>query len=194
MREGDVNLIGDNGKAALALTHLGTEPDNSACSVKMLGSDLYLHQDAAVLERSLADGMAPFPSFDFGLLNRIHLNELVEMTLVAPTAAVVVESDRPGRRVDDGWVLPVGKLEEKPRRRAAEKFCRAVFGFGESQPATSRHDSGSVMNLRLNLHYVRHGVDVSFLVIRHRRSQGEAEVPRTPPCDHARKTTTGGAL
>ena len=38
--------------------------------------------------------------------------------------SLVVELDCPGRRVDYGWVFPVGQSDEKPRRRAAEKSCK----------------------------------------------------------------------
>ena len=153
--------MGENEKSAVALNH-PEKGNRSYCLITGSGVYLHLHQDATVLQRSLADGMASFPSLDFRFLNRIHLNELVEMALVAPAATVVVELDGPSRRVDDGRVLPVGELDEKPRHRAAEKLCFAMHGFGESQPTTSRSDSGLIVNLRLNLHDVRHEIDESF--------------------------------
>ena len=162
--EREIILMGDKGKSAPALIHLGREINGSDCSVTRLESNLHLHQDAAVLQRSLADGMAPFSCFDFRFLDRIHLNKLVEMTLVAPTVTVVVELDRPSRRVDDGRVFPVRELYEKPRRHATEKLCRAILGFSESQSTTSRSDSGLIVDFRLNLYDVRHRVEISFLV------------------------------
>ncbi len=148
--------IGDKGRSAPVSPHHGKDVNGSACSVLGLGSNLHLDQDAAIIERSLADSVTPFPCFDSCLLDRVHLNESVEMTLLAPAATEVVVLDRPSRRVDDCWILPIGELDEKPRRHAAEKLCRAMHGFDKGQSTTGRSNSGLIVDLRLNLYDVRH--------------------------------------
>jgi DNA invertase Pin-like site-specific DNA recombinase len=117
----------------------------------------HLEQDAAVRQRLLGDAVAPEPRLDLGLLDGVHLNQPVEVPLVAPLAAEVVVADDPGGGVDDDRVLPVGEPDEQARGLAAVKPRGAVGGLGEAQPAAGRGDGGRVAELGLDLDEVRHG-------------------------------------
>src|SRR6266404_4742828 len=60
-----------------------------------------LQANAAVLQGLLGDRVAAFAGLELGLLNRIALQEAVEMCLVAPVPVVIVVAHGPRQRVND---------------------------------------------------------------------------------------------
>jgi hypothetical protein len=64
--------------------------------------------DGPIGELLFAEGVTGPACLDAGFLDGVALQELVELSLFAPTFVVVVELDAPRAGVDDGGVVPTG--------------------------------------------------------------------------------------
>src|SRR5688500_6207472 len=109
-----------------------------------------LELDAAVGELGLAELVALGTGLQAGFLNGVHLQELVEVALVAPRAVVVVELYGARSCVDDDGVQPVWELDDEPGDFAAVEFRGALPGFSEPKTPAGGGDGGRVMNTGLD--------------------------------------------
>src|SRR6266540_1964966 len=123
-----------------------------------------LDQDAAILIDLLADYEALLPCLQLRLLNRVHLEEPIEMRLRSPAPLEVVVPDCAHPCVDHSGILPAGELNQQASRFAAVELRRALDRLGESQPAARGCESSRVLYAGLDLNYVRHRVRCSFLI------------------------------
>src|SRR5262245_53861661 len=89
--------------------------------------------DAAVGQRLLGDGVALLAGLQAGLLDRVGLQEAVELRLFATSAFKAVEVDGARRGVDDGGVLPAGQVQQQASRLAAEELRGAPDRGGQAE-------------------------------------------------------------
>src|SRR5262245_30019238 len=72
-----------------------------------------LDQDAAILNDLLADDEALLPCLRLRLLDRVHLEEPIEMRLRPPAPLKVVVLDRARPCVDHSGIVPAGELNQQ---------------------------------------------------------------------------------
>ena len=94
--------------------------------------DLDGQLDRAVGQRLLGDAVALPAGLDLGLFDGVGLQKAVELLLVAPGAAVVVELQAAAGQVADDRIVPAGQLDRQAGGRAAEELDRAVRSGGGS--------------------------------------------------------------
>lgn len=111
-------------------------------------SDLDL--DAAIRELLLADLAALSSCFDFCFLDRVTLQQPVEMDLGAPGAVVIVELGFAGCDVNDDRIQPIRKLHEQAGNLPTVEFGRASDRRRQPQPTACRCDRGRIAQFRLN--------------------------------------------
>ena len=73
-------------------------------------SDLETNADTAISQQVLGSGVPRFSSFDFGLFDGVGLQELIQLLLLSPFAAVVIEIDFTGVGIAHDRIHPVAKL------------------------------------------------------------------------------------
>ena len=91
--------------------------------------------------------MAVATGFETALLNRVDLQELVEVVLIAPPAIEVVELRLAAGGVADDGINPVGQLHRQPLNFTTEELRLALHGLGQPQPLAGGPDGGSVFDL-----------------------------------------------
>src|SRR5438477_6858501 len=94
--------------------------------------------------------MAVATRFDLGFLAGVSLQKPIELFLVAPGAAVVVEFQRAAGDVADDRIMPAGQLDSQSFYRAAEKLHCLSDSRWQPKPLTGGQDSRRIANLSLN--------------------------------------------
>src|SRR5947209_844109 len=82
-------------------------------------------------------------------LDRVALQEAVELGLLAPPAAVVVEVHGAGRGVDHHRVSPAGQLQDQAPDLAAEELADPFGRLDQAQARAGGADGGGVADLGL---------------------------------------------
>ncbi len=94
--------------------------------------------------------------FDFGLLDRVSLKEVVEVDLVTPRSVVVVKLYRAGDGLADHRVDPAGKFDSPTFCPVGEDLVRSKFRVLEVEPTTGRLHSNRITDFGLDLNDVTH--------------------------------------
>ncbi len=96
------------------------------------------------------------PRFESALLNRIPLQEAIELLLLSPTATEVVVGQLTVGSIADHRIPPLRQLHAEPGGGAREKLERAVCRLRQRKPHAGRSHGDRVTNLGLNRNNVRH--------------------------------------
>ncbi len=84
--------------------------------------------------------MALCPGGEPGLLDGVRLEELIELGLRAPVAAVIVELEISFDDVDDDRKAPLRQTNDQAGGFAGVEPSRALDGFGQSEPTAGGRD------------------------------------------------------
>ena len=123
---------------------------------KELSGGRDLEANAAVLESGFRDGVALLAGFDLRPLDRVHLQEAVQMDLISPFATVCVAADFTARDVDDGGVGPARELHDQAALFATEELGRAFDGGRQPEPVAGGGDCDRIACLAFHGHNVAH--------------------------------------
>jgi hypothetical protein len=108
----------------------------------------------------------PATSFRRCLANGIRLQEAVEVLLIAPTAAEVVELDLASGGVADDRVNPIRQLHGQVGDFAAEELGRTLLRRGQAQALAGSSDGGGVTNLRFDNNEMGQGLLLCSVLLR----------------------------
>src|SRR5438045_3713876 len=106
--------------------------------------------DRAIRQRLLGDRVPCSSGFDLGFFTGIRLQKSIELLLLAPGAAVVIEFQRASRHIAHHRVMPAWQLNRQAFDRAAKELHGLVSWLWQPKPLTGGQNSRRVANLRLN--------------------------------------------
>jgi hypothetical protein len=119
--------------------------------------------NTAVHEGLLGHSVALLASFELRLLNGIGLEETVELNLLAPPTAVVVELQRTCARLTNDGVDPARKPYSPAFDLLREKLMQSKIRILDMEPTTSRLDGDRVSDLCLDLNNVTHSLGLLWI-------------------------------
>jgi hypothetical protein len=96
------------------------------------------------------DATALLSGFDPAFLDGVGLQKAVEVLLVSPLTAVVVELHLAGRGVADSGIIPVRQSHSQAFDFVIEKVVLALHGCRQAQPLASSLHGVRVSHFRLD--------------------------------------------
>jgi hypothetical protein len=106
--------------------------------------------------------VAPATGFTFGLLDRVHLQEAVDVPPVAPSPTKIIQLDLASGEVKHDGIGPIGQLHSEPFHFAAKEPCSSLNWLWQAQALARGPNGRGVLHFGLNLDDMGHGFSLLF--------------------------------